>query len=333
VTAQPAAPVPARAAAVLLLAGGATALLPFSSPALALALGAAIGVTAGNPYRATTQRLATRLLQACVVGIGFGLSFTAVAAVGLAGIGYTAVVVLLTVAGGIVIGRSLGVDRQVGLLVASGTGICGGSAIAAVGSAIRARGEAMSAALAVVFVLNAIALYAFPLIGRLLDLTQSQFALWAALAIHDTSSVVGAAASYGEQALAEATVLKLARALWILPLALAAAVYARANTAATDGTATARSAPLVPWFIALFILAALTRSLSPAALLPVLDAGARAARAALPLVLFLIGAGLTRTTIRAVGARPLLQAVLLWLIVASATLALILRAAGPGLPA
>jgi uncharacterized membrane protein YadS len=147
--------------------------------------------------------------------------------VGARGVLYTSVVVIGVLTIGLALGRLFRLDREVSLLISSGTGICGGSAIAAVGSAIRARGETMSVALAVVFVLNAVALYAFPGIGRLLELTQAQFAVWAALAIHDTSSVVGAATIYGEQALQQATVLKLARALWILPLALAAAIHTR----------------------------------------------------------------------------------------------------------
>jgi uncharacterized integral membrane protein (TIGR00698 family) len=309
----------ARLPAALLVAGGAVALLPAVTPPAALALGAAIGLVAGNPYRARTQRLAARLLQACVVGLGFGMSFAAVANVGATGLLLTAGVVAAALGLGFALGRTFGVNREVSLLIASGTGICGGSAIAAVGSAIRARGEAISVALAVVFVLNAVALYAFPALGRLLELSQGQFALWAALAIHDTSSVVGAAAVYGEQALQQATVLKLARALWILPVAIGASWLAgRSRTE----RGMPRPSVAVPWFIVLFVAAALVRSLSPPAALPALDAVARAARLVLPVVLFLIGAGLTRTTLRTIGPLPLAQAVLLWLCIAAATLAI-----------
>jgi uncharacterized integral membrane protein (TIGR00698 family) len=312
-----------RLPAVMLLAGGALALLPAVTPPAALALGGALGLTLGNPHRALTQRIAARLLQACVVGLGFGMSFAAIVAVGGMGLAYTAGVVLIALGLGLALGRVLGVSRDVSLLISSGTGICGGSAIAAVGSAIRARGEAMGVALAVVFVLNAVALYAFPVVGRLLDLSQAQFALWAALAIHDTSSVVGAAAVYGEQALQQATVLKLARALWILPLALTAAWVVRR----TGGPAAAGDAIPVPWFILLFVAAAIIRSASPQVALPFLDGIVSAARAGLPLVLFLIGAGLTRSTLRSVGPLPLAQATLLWGAVAAGALALTLAVA------
>jgi uncharacterized integral membrane protein (TIGR00698 family) len=312
-----------RLSAGMLLAGGALALLPAVTPPVALALGGLLGLTLGNPHRALTQRIAARLLQACVVGLGFGMSFAAIVAVGGLGLAYTAGVVFIALGAGLLLGRVLGVSHDVSLLISSGTGICGGSAIAAVGSAIRARGEAMGVALAVVFVLNAVALYAFPIIGRLLDLSQAQFALWAALAIHDTSSVVGAAAVYGEQALQQATVLKLARALWILPLALLAAwVVRRAGAPAGAGGAIP-----IPWFILLFIAAAIIRSASPQAALPLLDGVVTAARAGLPVVLFLIGAGLTRTTLRSVGPLPLAQATLLWITVAAGALALTLATA------
>jgi uncharacterized integral membrane protein (TIGR00698 family) len=305
-----------RITAALLLAGGAAALHPAVTAPAALALGALIGLTAGNPHRGRTQQIATRLLQSCIVGLGFGMSFGVVLGVGGMGVVYTLVVVAGTLGAGHWLGRLLGVEGEVSLLISSGTGICGGSAIAAVGSAIRARGEAMGVALAVVFVLNAVALYVFPLTGRMLGLSQSQFGVWAALAIHDTSSVVGAASVYGEVALQQATVLKLARALWIMPLALGAAVLVRRR-----GRSDAGGGIPVPWFILLFVLAAIIRSLSAPALVPFLDVIVRAARLALPLVLFLIGAGLTRPTLRAVGPLPMAQAALLWLLVAAGTLA------------
>lgn len=316
----------------LLLVGSAVSVLPVVSPAVALALGAGVGLSIGNPHRALTQWLAGRLLQACVVGLGFGISFAAVLGVGARGVLYTSVVVLGVLAAGIGLGRLLRLDRELSLLIASGTGICGGSAIAAVGSAMRVRGETLSIALAVVFVLNAIALYVFPGIGRLLDLTQSQFAVWAALAIHDTSSVVGAAMMYGDQALAQATVLKLARSLWILPLALAAAVYARRRSSAEARAAGRRPAAAMrvamPWFILLFVMAAVLRSASPLTMLPFFDTVYATARASLPLVLFLIGSGLTRTTLRTVGPLPMIQATVLWLLVAAVTLGFVLLVPG-----
>jgi uncharacterized membrane protein YadS len=179
----------------------------------------------------------------------------------------------------------------------------------------------MSVALATIFILNAVALYLFPLLGHLLDLTQHQFAVWAALAIHDTSSVVGAAASFGPAALGEATVLKLARALWIVPLTIGAASLVHAP----QGT---RRRATVPWFVGAFVLAALIRSLLPPSAAPALDAVARGARTVLALTLFLIGLGLTRATLASVGLRPMLQGVLLWAALGSLTLVAVMRWVG-----
>jgi len=245
-------------------------LTPWATPAIGLALGAALALTVGNPAPRLTGRIARWLLQTAVVGLGFGMPFGAVLAAGRMGVGYT-------VAG-----------------------------IAAVGPAIGARPEAMSVALGTVFLLNAVALYLFPPVGHLLHLSQQQFAIWAAVAIHDTSSVVGAAASYGPMALEQATVLKLARALWIVPLTVGAAVVARRS-----GGVTGARVPL-PWFIGLFALAAIARSVLPASAAPALDGIAHAARIALVLTLFLIGATLTRSTLGRLGPRPFLQGVLLW---------------------
>ena len=209
----------------------------------------------------------------------------------------------------------MSVERDVSLLVTAGTSICGGSAVAALGSAIGASRESMSVAVATVFVLNAIALYVFPPIGHWLDLSQHQFGVWAALAIHDTSSVVGAAASYGPEALQEATILKLARALWILPMALLVPRFRRQPREASKGSLA------IPWFIGLFVLAAVARSFATPSSIRWFDAAARGGRMALAVTLFLIGAGLSRQQLRVVGARPLLHGLLLWIVVSSATLA------------
>ena len=300
------------------------ALTPWATPALALALGALLSLTLGNPAPALTARGARHLLQAAVVGLGFGMPLSAVVSAGRTGVLYTVAGIATALTLGLLLGRRLKVERQTSLLITAGTSICGGSAIAALGPAIGARSEAMSVALATVFVLNAVALYLFPPVGHLLHLSQHQFAVWAAIAIHDTSSVVGAAASYGPVALGQATVLKLARALWIVPLTLAASAAARRSGAhpATDaGAPTVR----VPWFIGLFVLAAAARSLLPAAAGPVLDGLAGLAKTALVLTLFLIGAGLSRPTLRAVGVRPLVQGVLLWVTVGGLALLLAAR--------
>jgi uncharacterized integral membrane protein (TIGR00698 family) len=217
------------------------------------------------------------------------------------------------------LGRWLAVDKHLTTLISAGTSICGGSAIAAVGPAIGASREAMSMSLATVFVLNAVALYLFPPIGHLVGLTEHQFGVWAALAIHDTSSVVGAAAAYGPVALQEATVLKLARALWILPLALLAPLAMRRAGAPREGV----KAP-VPWFIALFVLAAVARTLAPSSGMAIFDGIAGAARTALVLTLFLIGASITLKEVRSVGLRPFVHGVSLWLLVSIPTLLLVM---------
>ncbi len=282
-------------------------LTPWATPALGLGLGVTVALTLGNPAPQLTGRAAKWLLQIAVVGLGFGTTFAAVIAVGRTGVGYTVVGIGTALTLGLLLGYWLGIERQTSFLITAGTSICGGSAIAAVGPAIGAGSEAMSVSLATVFLLNAVALYLFPPVGHLLHLSQHQFAVWAAIAIHDTSSVVGAAASYGPVALEQATVLKLARALWIVPLTVAAAIASRRGA----GSAAATRPPF-PWFIGLFVLAAMARSALPSAAIPTLDGIAHAARVALALTLFLIGAGLTRSTLRAVGPRPLLQGVLLW---------------------
>jgi uncharacterized integral membrane protein (TIGR00698 family) len=316
-----------RAATALLVLGGAAALLPQVSSPVALAMGVLLALTLGNPHRARASRLSGTLLRTCVVGLGFGMSLTTILAAGQRGVLYTVAGVFATFGAGLLLGRLLRVEREVSLLVTSGTSICGGSAIAAVGSAIQARGENLSAALGVVFILNAVALYAFPAIGHALALTQAQFAIWAAVAIHDTSSVVAAAAAYGPQALEQATVLKLVRTLWLLPLTLGVVMHARRAEALSpaDGLGTAGERPPaakvpVPWFILLFVLAAAARTVGPDALIPIFDLLVRAARTALPLVLFLIGSTISRAALRAVGPLPFAQAVMLWLLVAGAVL-------------
>ena len=300
----------------LFLALAAASLAPVVSPAVALGVGAALGLTLGNPFEAVSARVSKTLLKACVVGLGFGMSLPAVLKVGAAGVGATALGIVFALAVGLLLGRLLRVEPTTGALISGGTAICGGSAIAALGPALGAGAEAMGVSLATVFVLNGVALYVFPAVGHALHLSQHQFALWAAIAIHDTSSVVGAAASYGPAALAEATVLKLTRALWIVPLALGAAAWRRRSGGGEAAVA-------IPWFIGLFALASAVVALVPAGQ-PVFDVLVALAKQGLVLTLFLIGAGLSRATLRAVGARPLVQGVLLWLAVGGASLAAIL---------
>jgi uncharacterized integral membrane protein (TIGR00698 family) len=231
--------------------------------------------------------------------------------VGRSGFVYTAASITLAMLLGMALGRGLNVGRRVSFLISAGTAICGGSAIAAVGPITEATEQEMAVSLGTIFVLNSIALLMFPAIGTALHLTQTQFGLWAALAIHDTSSVVGASAKYGALALAVGTTVKLARALWIVPVSLGTSMVRKSKAGVQW-----------PWFIGLFVLAAVANTfLKP--LQPVYPALKHMGILGMSVTLFLIGTGLSRKTLREVGMRPLLQGVLLWIVVATASLALI----------
>ena len=295
---------------------GALCLLPQVSAAMALVTGIAVALAAGNPFLARTKTLTPRLLAISVVGLGAGMNLMQVAKAGAQGIQYTVVSILSTFALGTLIGRWVRTRRDASLLITAGTAICGGSAIAALAPALRARDEDVSVALGTVFVLNGVALLIFPSIGHRLSLSQTQFGLWSALAIHDTSSVVGATLQYGREALEVGTTVKLARVLWIVPMTLVAG-YARRRS---EGTESAPEGPARrPWFILGFLFAAALVTWVPA-LQPAGHVVEILARRLLVLTLFLIGASLTASTLRTVGVRPLVQGVILWLIVASATL-------------
>lgn len=301
-----------RFAGPLLILGGALALAPFVSAAMALLAGAAVALFLGNPWAATTRKWTHRLLPISVMGLGAEMNLRTVALAGLHGIGYTAVSLVVVLLLGLWMARWLKVDRETGLLISVGTAICGGSAIAAVAPVIRAREHQVSVALATVFLLNAAALMLFPMVGHAVRLAQEPFGLWAALAIHDTSSVVGAGLAYGARALEVATTVKLARALWIVPLTMGIGfVLARRDAASADAPPVKK-----PWFIAGFLAAAALVTWVPA-----LQGAGRmvgfGAHRLLVLVLFLIGAGLSREALRSVGLRPFLQGLLLWLVVAS----------------
>lgn len=291
-------------------------LTPWASPPLALALGLALGLTFGNPFGSQTRKATKWLLQASVVGLGFGMNLHQVIHAGRSGFVYTALGICFAMAVGMMLAAVLKVERTAGFLIAAGTAICGGSAIAAVGPVAGADEEEMSVALGTVFILNSIALLIFPVIGTAMHLSQSQFGLWAALAIHDTSSVVGAAAKYGAVALAIGTTVKLARALWIVPLTVGTAAVKRSN-----GTAT-KAKIQWPWFIVLFVLAAVLATFATAAA-PVYGVLYSAGKVGLTATLFLIGCGVSRSTLRQVGARPLIQGVLLWIVVAVTSVVLI----------
>jgi uncharacterized integral membrane protein (TIGR00698 family) len=318
-------PVPAhRLALPLLLAGAAAALVPATSAAAGLLLGAFLGLTLGNPRTRETQGWTRRLLPLAVVGLGAQMNLIAVAKAGLHGLVITALSITLVLSLGLWLARRFKVDRDAGLLIAVGTAICGGSAIAAVAPVVRARAHQVSVALATVFLLNAAALLIFPPIGHALGLGQDAFGLWAALAIHDTSSVVGAGLAYGPRALEVATTVKLARALWIVPVTLVIG-YLDARRRRLEGEAPpAADAPPVkkPWFIAGFLVMAGLVTWIPALRVP----GhwvAFAAQRVLVLTLFLIGASLSRKALKEVGVRPLVQGLALWAVVCAAGLLLV----------
>jgi len=283
------------------------------SPPLALACGLAYGLFTTHNYHLEARRLSKFLLQASVVCLGFGMNLGEVIRVGRSGFVYTALGITFAMLIGIGLAFLLRVGRTSGFLISAGTAICGGSAIAALAPVTDASEEATAVSMGTVFVLNSIALFIFPLIGHALHLSQTQFGLWSALAIHDTSSVVGAAARYGTAALAIATTVKLARALWIVPVSLGTAVVRRS-----------RARIHLPWFILFFCLAAVVNS-TIQWFHPECVQLARLGRLGLGVTLFLIGTGIMRRTIQQAGARPLIQGILLWIVVGSISLLLILK--------
>jgi uncharacterized integral membrane protein (TIGR00698 family) len=283
----------------------------YVSPPIALLGGLIYGFTFTHPYQMYSRKFSRYLLQASVVGLGFGMNLHEIVHAGRAGFIYTALGITASMVLGTLLGRMFSVGKKVSYLITVGTAICGGSAIAAVAPITNAGDEDIAVSLGTVFMLNSIALFIFPMIGDALHLSQSQFGLWAALAIHDTSSVVGAAAKYGAEALAIGTTVKLARALWIVPIALITASVVKSKTRIQW-----------PWFILFFCLAAVANTYAPifAPAYPVLS---HLGRIGLTVTLFLIGTGLSKATIKQVGARPLLQGVILWAIVAVSTLMVI----------
>jgi uncharacterized integral membrane protein (TIGR00698 family) len=316
-----------RPATALLLAGAVLCLAPdlpllhwHALPAwVGLLAGLGLALTLGNPHAGLTRALTPKLLAWSVMGLGAAMNLRVVAAVGLQGFGYTLVGITVALALGLVLGRALAVRPATALLVSVGTAICGGSAIAAAAPVIHAEGEDTSVALGTVFLLNACALLLFPVIGHSLHLSERAFGLWAALAIHDTSSVVGAAAGYGREALVVATTTKLARALWIVPLTLVLGAWASRQGLGAGAQVKAKR----PWFILGFLVAAALVTYLPG-LRPAGSLLAEAAKRSLVLTLFLLGLGLSRAALAKVGPRPLVQGILLWALVASATLGAIL---------
>jgi len=293
------------------------------SPPVALVGGIAFGLAVDHPLKAESSALAGLLLQASVVALGFGLNLQQIVAAGRSGFLYTAISITSAMILGALLGKMLHVGGKASYLITAGTAICGGSAIAAVAPILAASEEEISIAMGTVFFLNSVALLLFPPIGHLLHLSQNQFGLWAALAIHDTSSVVGASAAYGAQALAIGTTVKLARALWIVPVSLLTAAFmARmATRSRVDGVAS-KAKVRIPWFIAMFCAASALSTY-----LPRFHTGyeglSHLGKLGLTATLFLIGTGLSKKTLRQVGVGPMVQGVTLWIVVATASLAAI----------
>lgn len=302
------------AARILIPVLGIISLTPWVSSAQALIAGVAVAIIFGNPYIEKTRKITSTLLGLSVAGMGAGMDLAVVGKVGLQGVGYTVAGISLTLILGTLLGRLFKVEKDTSILVTVGTAICGGSAIAAVAPVIRAKNEEVSVALGTVFLLNAMALFIFPPLGHFFGLSQNQFGLWSALAIHDTSSVVGASLQYGAEALEVGTTVKLARALWIIPVAfLIGTLYKKSS----EGPSVKAKRP---WFILWFIMAAALVTFVPS-LQPAGHVVSDIAKRFLVLTLFLIGLSLSKETLKKVGIKPFLQGVGLWIIVSSATLA------------
>lgn len=288
-------------------------LFPVISPPIALLLGLIVANLSGHPFLHLNHKAIHVLLQVSVVGLGFGMNVHSAAAAGREGFVFTVGSILLTIVLGTLLGKWFKIPKKTAHLISCGTAICGGSAIAAIAPVIQSDEKQTSVALGVIFILNSIALFAFPAVGHWLDMSQNDFGLWCAIAIHDTSSVVGAANKYGTEALQVATTVKLARALWIIPVALITAVVFKNKTSKVK----------IPYFIGLFILAMVCNTyVSPVA--SVAPHLVFIAKTGLTVTLFLIGAGLNRSVFKSVGMLPLLQGVLLWGSIAIGTLLAIL---------
>lgn len=287
------------------------------TPPVALFAGLAYALICGQAFPIFNKKISKYLLQYSVVGLGFGMNLQQSLASGKDGMAFTVISVIGTMVIGMWLGRKvLKVDRDTSYLISAGTAICGGSAIAAVGPVIKAREGEMSVSLACIFVLNAIALFIFPLLGHFFGLDQQQFGMWAAIAIHDTSSVVGAGAAYGEEALKIATTIKLTRALWIIPMAFVTSFIFKG-----DGKKIS-----IPWFILYFVVAILinTYLLEGSSIAPVGGMISEFARKSLVITMFFIGASLSLDVLRKVGLKPLVQGVILWILISVSSLLYIL---------
>jgi len=288
-------------------------LAPFSSPPIALLLGLLASQIIPKAF-SNISKISKMLLQYSVVGLGFGMNLYSAIKVSQDGVILTAIFITSTILIGLLVGKYLAIKRNTTLLIASGTAICGGSAIAAVAPIIEASEDEMSVSLGIVFILNSVALIMFPILGHYFNLSQMQFGMWSAIAIHDTSSVVGAAQSYGNEALQIATTVKLGRALWIVPLSLAVSIFFKQGKKKIS----------IPYFILYFILAMVVSTFIPAiqSFSPYIVV---VAKKGLTLTLFLIGAGMTKESLKTVGFKPLILGVGLWILVLVSSLLLVMK--------
>ncbi len=284
-------------------------LTPWITPPMALFMGLIVAQFIGHPFLHLNQKATHLLLQVSVVGLGFGMNVHSALKAGKEGIFFTIISIIGTLILGTILGKLFKIDIKTSHLVSCGTAICGGSAIVAISTVINAEEKQISVALGTIFILNSVALFVFPLIGHYFNLNETQFGLWCAIAIHDTSSVVGAASKYGTHALEVATTVKLARALWIIPVAIGTAVVFRNRSTKIK----------IPYFIGFFILAMIINTYVPGvqAIAPIL---VTVAKTGLTLTLFLIGAGLSNKVLKAVGIKPFLQGVILWVTISAASL-------------
>lgn len=294
------------------------------SPPVALFVGLIFALCFGAPCQKFNKKLSKQLLQASVVGLGFGMNLVQSLKSGAEGMLFTIISVALVMIVGVWLGRRMRIEQKTSYLISSGTAICGGSAIAAVGGVLKANENQMAVSLGVVFILNAIALFVFPPIGRMLGMSDGQFGTWAAIAIHDTSSVVGAGQAYSATACEIATLVKCTRALWIIPLAFFTAYLYR-----NDASATGKTKIAVPWFIVLFVLAMVVNTYTPESLTstmqPIYQGIAMLAKRMMTVVLFAIGAGLSLKVVRQVGLRPLVLAVVLWIVIGIGSLLVVIN--------
>ena len=286
----------------------------FLSPAISLFGGIIFALTLGSEFDRYTSKASSYLLKLAVIGLGFGMNLIDSLQSSSEGIFLTVFSVVLVMSSGVILSKYLGVGRKLGYLISSGTAICGGSAIAAIAPIIKSNSNETSMSLAVVFTLNAVAMLIFPSIGELLQLTQQQFGMWSAIAIHDTSAVVGAAQAYGEEALQIATTVKLSRALWIIPLSLVSTFIFKSKDE--------KSKISIPWFIFLFVIAMTVNTY-----FPLNDVVSNVIRSAshkmLSLTLFFIGSTLSIATIRNTGMKPILLGLMLWVVISITSLLVI----------